>query len=66
MSDLIRRYEEVRQYCLQNANLHPDSKETCHQALKFARDVSGLSFSMAGLLDDMAIALNHPQQEQKE
>lgn len=56
MTGILKRYEEARQYCLTWANLHPDSKEFCHQSLKRAK-VSGMEIYLAGLLDDMALAL---------
>lgn len=52
---LLERYESMRRNCLAHGNLHPDSKEVCHQAI--AKCNNTLAYHMALLLDDMAIAL---------
>lgn len=56
---LRERYEIIRRFCLAHGNLHPDDKSVCHRAL--GRTASGLERVMAGLLDDMMLALTAPQ-----
>ena len=55
MKNLLDRYEELRQRCIRAGNLHPDSKDVCHQALYHVDN--SLAYSLAMLLDDMALAL---------
>ena len=57
LSSLLERYEKARQQCLRYANLHPDEKAPCGTALSKVRTLPAITFHLAELLDDMAIAL---------
>lgn len=56
IKNAMMRYEDLRRRCLAYGNLHPESKEVCHQAIQGVRCLDGLSYQFALLLDDVALA----------
>lgn len=55
--EMLERYEKARQNCLRYANLHPTDKSRCADALQSVKTLPALTFHLADLLDDMALAL---------
>lgn len=59
---MLARYEGARIHCLRMACWNPSSSEPCHVALARVTKSTGMEVFLAGLLDDMALAI---RQEQK-
>jgi len=57
-----QRYEKIRVLCLRYGNLHPDSKEVCHQALNVSK-VESISQTLALELDDMYLVYSQQERE---
>ena len=61
---LLEDYENLRIRCLHHANLHPESKDVCHQSIQRIKQYPALMCALALLVDNMAIALSAaPKQE---
>jgi hypothetical protein len=65
MEEILRKYEEMRQFCLRYGNLHPDDDSLCHVALGYCRRIDPLAHRLAALLDDQHLLIkqlieNHP------
>lgn len=54
---LLERAERMRQYCLAFANLHPESKTRCGDALGGTRTAPTIAVQLADLVDDLVLAL---------
>lgn len=55
---ILEDYERIRRHCLRHADIHPDDKSVCHQALRKASwPTPAIAIELAALLDDMALAL---------
>lgn len=61
---MLTRYEDARLHCLRMAHYHPDSREVCHQTLASVPTSTGIEIFLAGLLDDMALAMKQALNEQ--
>lgn len=57
---MFERYERVRQLCLRIADLHPESRAACYQALAMGT-FSHVEIELASTLDDMMLALTASQ-----
>lgn len=60
---MLERYEGMRVHCLRMANYHPDSREACHQSLCRVPTITNFELHLAGLLDDMALAIRQMEKE---
>jgi hypothetical protein len=57
---ILKRYEEMRQQCVNYGGLGYSCKSSCHQAIRPTRHLPTITYQLAELCDDMALALNAP------
>lgn len=53
----LLRYEELRQLCLRQANIHPADPATCSYALERTPRMHPIAIQLASLLDDMILLI---------
>ena len=60
---LLERAERMRLYCLQFANLHPNDKSRCGDAIGRTHHAPVIAVHLADLVDDLVLALEVCQKQ---